>query len=224
MNVLVLAPHADDEILGCAGAIRRHVICGDHVIVAVLTNAAKGAPQMFSEESIAGIRSEARAAHALLGITTAVFDDFPAPRLDQFPVYQIADRIAQLIAEHAADTLYIPFRADLHVDHRVVFDAALVASRPVPGQRIRRVYSYETLSETEWAAPAADNAFLPVRYVNIESHIEDKVAAMACYASQLKPFPHSRSLEAIRALAAVRGSQCGCRAAEAFWVIREIVD
>jgi LmbE family N-acetylglucosaminyl deacetylase len=224
LNVLILAPHADDEVLGCAGAVRRHVVGGDRVTVAVLTNAAVGAPDLYSQESIDHIRGEARKAHGLLGVAATIFEDFPAPRLDQFPLHRLADRVSQIISECAADTLYVPFYADVHVDHRVVFDAAVVASRPVPGQRVRRVYCYETLSETEWAAPTSGNAFLPVRYVNIEGHLEDKLAAMKCFASQVKPFPHPRSLEAIRALAELRGSQCGCRAAEAFWVVREIVD
>src|SRR5690606_20442211 len=111
-----------------------------------------------------------------------------------------------------------------HVDHGAVFHAALVATRPQPGQCVRHVYSYETLSETEWAGPAADRAFLPARYVNIEQQLADKLEAMNCFGSQLKPFPHPRSLKAIETLARYRGSQCGCAAAEAFWVVREVVD
>jgi LmbE family N-acetylglucosaminyl deacetylase len=224
LNVLILAPHADDEILGCGGVIRRHVEAGNRVTVAVLTNASKGAPDLFTEASIERVRDEARAANARLGVESLVFADFPAPCLDQFPAFRLAEAIARLIAEHGTQTLYVPFHSDLHVDHGCVFHAALVASRPMPGQSVRRVYCYETLSETEWAAPTPDKAFLPVRYVNIELQLVHKVAAMTCYASQLKPFPHPRSIEAISTLAALRGSQCGYRAAEAFWIVREIVD
>jgi len=220
----VLAPHADDEVLGCGGAIRHHVLAGDHVSVAIMTNAAKGAPDLFSEDDIRRVREEARAAHALLGVNATIFEDFPAPCLDQVPRHRIADRISQIIAQCETEILYVPFRADLHVDHRILFDAALVAARPFPSQKVRCVYSYETLSETEWAAPAAENAFLAVRYLNIEPHLEAKIAAMNCYASQLRDFPHPRSPDAIRNLAAMRGSQCGRKAAEAFWVIREVVD
>jgi len=224
LNVLILAPHADDEILGCGGVIRRHVQEGDAVTICVLTHGARGAPELFSDEGVQSLRAEARLAASRLGVNAIVFRDFPAPQLDQFPGYRLADGIGKLIAELKTHTLYIPFHADLHVDHGVVFTAALVAARPMPGHSVRRVYCYETLSETEWAAPLAANAFLPVRYVNIEAQLADKLDAMACYASQLREFPHPRSLEAIRTLAAMRGSQCGCRAAEAFGVIREVVD
>jgi N-acetylglucosamine malate deacetylase 1 len=224
LNVLILAPHADDEILGCGGVIRRHVIANDHVTVVVLTNASKGAPDLFTPESIEAIRAEARAANSCLGVQSLIFADFPAPCLDQFPAFRLAEAIRALLVEARADTIYIPFHADLHVDHGRVHHAALVAARPTPGQTVRRIYCYETLSETEWAAPCANNAFLPVRYVDIEGQLDAKLAAMNAYASQLRPFPHPRSSEAIRALAMLRGSQCGRRAAEAFWVVREIVD
>jgi LmbE family N-acetylglucosaminyl deacetylase len=222
--VLVLAPHADDEVLGCGGVIRRHVQDGDAVTVCVLTHAARGAPELFADDVIERIRAEARAAAKRLGVAQIVFRDFPAPQLDQFPSYRLAEAIAQLIAEYSTHTLYVPFHADLHADHGAVFKAALVAARPIPDRTVKRVYCYETLSETEWGAPLAANAFLPVRYVNIEAQLADKLAAMSCYASQLREFPHPRSLEAIGTLAALRGSQCGCRAAEAFGVIREVVD
>jgi LmbE family N-acetylglucosaminyl deacetylase len=224
LNVLVLAPHADDEVLGCGGVIRRHVLEGDVVTIAVMTNAARGAPELFGEAVIDVIRAEARRAAARLGVRDIVFRDFPGPQLDQFPTYRLANAISELIGEYCTNTLYIPFQGDLHTDHGAVFKAALVAARPMPGASVRRVYCYETLSETEWAAPFASNAFLPVRYVNIEQQLRDKLDAMGCYASQLRPFPHPRSLEAMQTLAKLRGSQCGCAAAETFGVIREIVD
>jgi N-acetylglucosamine malate deacetylase 1 len=224
LNILILAPHPDDEILGCGGVIRRHVQQGDQVTICVLTNAARGAPEAFHESAVECVRAEAKSAASRLGVDDLVFCDYPAPQLDQFPSYRLADGIRRLIADHATQTLYVPFQADLHVDHGAVFTAALVAARPMPGQTVRHVYCYETLSETEWAAPFASNAFLPMRYVNIEAQLADKLDAMACYSSQLREFPHPRSLEALRTLAAMRGSQCGCRAAEAFAVIREVVD
>lgn len=223
MNVLVLAPHADDEVLGCGGAIRRHVLQGDKVVVVVLTNASIGAAELFSPAAVASIREEARAAHAVLGVTTTVFDELPAPQLDQFATYKLADCILGHVNAFRPDTVYVPHRGDLHVDHQATYRAALVALRPQPGQGVHRVYAYETLSETEWSGPSADTAFLPMRYVNIESTLPEKISAMKRFASQLRPFPHPRSIEAIQALAAFRGSQSGLRAAEAFSVVRETI-
>ena len=221
-KILVLAPHADDETLGCGGAMARHVAEGDTVYVAVLTNASVGAPELFSAAQIAVVREEARIAHAALGITKTYFEEFPAPRLDSEPSYPIAMAISRLIRETGAEVLYIPFRGDLHNDHRVIFTAALVAARPVPGQTVRTILAYETLSETEWAAPFGDDAFIPTVFVDISATLEQKLAALACFKSQMKPFPNSRSLDAVTALARLRGATVNVLAAEAFHLIRDI--
>lgn len=221
-SILVLAPHPDDEVLGAGGAIARHVAEGDTVHVVVLTNASVGAPELFSAEQVASIRDEARQAHALLGVRQTWFENFAAPRLDAEPSYPIAIAISRLIRECGAQTLYIPFRGDLHNDHRVIFTAALVAARPVPGQRVRTILAYETLSETEWAAPFGDDTFIPTVFTDISAHLDRKLAALACFKSQMRPFPNSRSLEAITALARLRGATVGAMAAEAFHLIRDI--
>lgn len=221
-KVLVLAPHADDETLGCGGTMARHIAEGDAVYVAVLTNASVGAPELFSAEQIQVVRDEARIAHELLGVTKTYFEDFPAPRLDAEPGYPISIAISRLIRETGAEVLYIPFRGDLHNDHRVIFTAALVAARPVAGQTVRTILAYETLSETEWAAPFGDDTFIPTVFVDIGATLDRKLAALACFKSQMRPFPNSRSLEAITALARLRGATVGAMAAEAFHLIRDI--
>ena len=222
MNVLVLAPHADDEVLGCGGVISRHAQAGDRVYVAVLTNASVGAPELFSTADIDVIRTEAREAHARLGIAESVFEDLPAPQLDQFPTYQLADRIAGLLARFSPTTLYVPFRGDVHRDHGAVFNAAMVAARPQPAQVVQRVLAYETPSETEWAAAAADTQFSPNYFVSIEEHLQAKLDAFSCFRSQVKSFPHPRSLRALEALARWRGATVGVSAAEAFWLVRAL--
>ena len=200
----------------------RHVAEGDTVYVAVLTNASVGAPELFSAAQIAVVREEARVAHAALGVAKTYFEEFPAPRLDSEPSYPIAMAISRLIRETGAEVLYIPFRGDLHNDHRVIFTAALVAARPVPGQTVRTILAYETLSETEWAAPFGDDAFIPTVFVDISATLEQKLAALACFKSQMKPFPNSRSLDAVTALARFRGATVNVLAAEAFHLIRDI--
>src|SRR5260370_35516810 len=171
MTGLVLAPHADDEVLGCGGAISRHVHRGDRVCVAVLTDASIGAPELFSSTDIELVRTEARAAHERLGVAESVFEDLPAPRLDQYPMYQLADRISGLLCTFSPHTLYIPFRGDLHRDHGAVFHAAMVAARPQPGQAVQRVLAYDTPSETEWAPPAPATQFGPNHFVCIEQSL-----------------------------------------------------
>jgi N-acetylglucosamine malate deacetylase 1 len=222
MSVLVLAPHADDEVLGCGGVIRRHVSRGDRVTVVILTNAAVGAPELFASDTIREVREEAREAHRLLGVAESVFLDLPAPRLDQYPMYQLANEVAKMIAHVGPHTVYVPFRGDLHCDHGAVFSAAMVATRPTPGQVVRRVLAYETPSETEWAAPAPDTQFSPNHFVNIEHELVAKLGALSRFRSQLREFPHPRSLQAVEALARWRGASVGVAAAEAFWLVRSI--
>lgn len=221
-SVLVLAPHADDEVLGVGASIPWHVAHGEAVDVLVLTNAHLGAPELIPEAIIPQVRAEAKKAHALLGVRDTYFENLLAPRLDTEPCYQIANTIKEYIDRIRPTTLYIPFRGDLHVDHSAIFTAALVAARPMAGQPVRRVLAYETLSETEWGAPLAGDIFVPTLFRDVSEHLQAKVDAMSCFESQLNPFPHPRSAEAIKALAATRGSSVGCHAAEAFQVIRDL--
>ncbi|MGA4604080.1 PIG-L deacetylase family protein [Pseudoalteromonas maricaloris] len=224
-NVLVVAPHADDEILGCGGVIAKYVEAGNKVFIAVMTNASVGAPELFSRESIDNIRSEAKRSHELLGVTETVYYDFPAPQLEQYPQYKIASALNKLIRDKQIDTLFIPHKGDLHLDHGVIYNACLVAARPVPGQCVKHIYAYETLSETEWGHPTAEAVFVPRKYISLsEKHFTQKLAAMECFASQLKDFPNTRSLDAIRCLAALRGATVGVEYAEAFDIIRSIDD
>ena len=224
-KVLVVAPHADDEILGCGGVIAKYLDAGNQVFVAVMTNAAVGAPELFDAESIKVIRAEAKQSHELLGVTETVYFDFPAPQLEQYPQYKIASALNQLIREKQVDTLFIPHKGDLHLDHGVIYNACLVAARPVPGQCVKHIYAYETLSETEWGHPTPEAVFIPRKYIELnKQQFEQKLAAMSCFASQLKDFPNTRSLEAIRNLAALRGATVGVNYAEAFDIIRSIDD
>lgn len=224
MNVLVIAPHADDETLGCGATIAGHVDRGDHVRVVILTNASIGAPELFSTSAIELVREESRRAMTVLGCDGPTFLDLPAPQLDQYPQFALAHEISQIIAEWQPETVYLPFEGDLHVDHTAIAQATLVATRPQPGQVVRNLYAYETLSETEWGSLIRSRAFAPTHFVAVDGQLERKLAALECYASQIKEFPHSRSLEAVRALATYRGACVGTAAAEAFMVVRQIRD
>ncbi|HEM49134.1 MAG TPA: PIG-L family deacetylase [Caldithrix sp.] len=218
-NILVVAPHPDDEVLGCGGTIKKLSSQDKHVFVLIMT---RGKEAMFSEESIVNVRKEALAAHKLLGVKETRFLDFQAPELDLISVSELAGAISQLITEMQSDTVYLPHFGDLHHDHKAVFNAGLVAARPRKDSKVKRIYSYETLSETEWASPIESNSFIPTRFVNITEVFSVKIDAMKCYKSQLKDFPESRSLKTIESLANFRGSTVGYSFAEAFMTIRVI--
>jgi LmbE family N-acetylglucosaminyl deacetylase len=221
MNVLIVAAHPDDEVLGCGGVTVRHVERGDRVYVVVVT---RGFPEIFSPEIDEEDRLHAREAHEILGGAGIFFLDFPAPRLDTVPGHELADALREVIFSVNADVVYTPFGGDLHTDHKATYLATLVASRPVNHCPVRRLLCYETLSETDWASPLDDSAFKPTVFVDISDVLERKLQALACFRNELKQPPHPRSLRAIEALARVRGSTAGLMAAEAFMLVREIID
>ena len=220
MRIAVIAPHPDDEVLGCGGVMARHAAAGDEVIVIVAT---RGAPDLYSDESVERTRAEALQAHAILGVRETRFLDFPAPRLDVTPGHLIADALAKQFAELKPHRVYLPHHGDLHSDHGRIYHASLVAARPLASCPVKQLLCYETLSETEWAPPIDGAAFVPTVFVDIAAHLSKKLEAMRCFASQLKPAPNPRSLEAIEALARYRGSTVSVHAAEAFVLVRDVV-
>lgn len=220
MNVLVVATHADDEVLGCGGVMARHVDQGDTVHVAVVT---RGDPAIFPPDYVETIFSELHAAHQILGGSGVHLLNFPSPRLDTIPGYELADALRKLIFDLQAHLVYAPFQGDLHGDHQAVYQAALVATRPINGCPVRRVLCYETLSETDWASPFGNHTFTPNVFIDITSYLGRKLEAMQCYQTQLKPAPHSRSLQSLEALARLRGGTVSLEATEAFMLVREIM-
>ncbi|WP_435418762.1 PIG-L deacetylase family protein [Parerythrobacter aurantius] len=219
-TVLVIAPHPDDEVLGCGGTIARLADNGHEVHVVVVT---KGYEPAFPSSLVQEVRNELLEAHRVLGVTRCHFLDLPAAALDTLPGSQINAAIGGLVRELAPDTVFIPFVGDVHRDHQLVFTAALVASRPRALNAPRRVLAYETLSETNWAAPGITEVFVPNVYVDIGTTIDRKIEAFAAFKSQVKQFPDERSLQTIRALATVRGSTVYRQAAEAFVLIRDVI-
>lgn len=217
--VLVIAPHPDDEVLGCGGSMARHVAQGDQVYVLVVS---RGAPSLFADAVIEETRAELVQAHKIIGVTSVEFLDFPAPQLDTISMHIIADAISKVIRRLTPNILYIPHRGDIHSDHKIVCDAALVAARPVNQCSVKKILCYETLSETEWGYPIGSDVFSPTVFINISNFLEKKLQAMSCFKTQLKPAPNSRSLLAVETLARHRGHTIGYTAAEAFVLIREI--
>lgn len=218
--VLVIAPHPDDEVLGCGGTMARLNGEGLEIHVAVVT---RGRPPAFSEEMTAQIRAEARAAHAHLGVSKTHWLDFPAARLAETPHAALNAALNDLVREVRPSTLLIPFVGDMHMDHQLIFMSAMVASRPHQSDYPRRILSYETVSETNWNAPYLTAAFTPNVFVDIEQTLERKLEAFAKFGSQLRAFPHERSPETLRALALVRGTSMHLKAAEAFVLVRDVL-
>lgn len=219
-NILIVAPHADDEILGCGGVIYRKIKEGNNVSILIVT---RGTPKLYSEERVLNVRKEAKESHKILGVNKTLFLDFHAPELDVTSSAEIARAISEVIISNKIDEMYIPHRGDIHSDHTVVANACFVAARPVNNCTVKAIYAYETLSETEWAPPFGDDAFIPTHFVDITDYFDFKLKAMECFKSQIKKFPNPRSLECIEALSKFRGATVGVNRAEAFMVIRTII-
>lgn len=219
-NVLIVAPHPDDEVLGVGGTLLRHLAEGDAVHVVICT---KGEHERFGAEQVERVQEEARRVHAFLGVTSSHFLDLPAARLDTIPGSDINDALGKVFARIKPNIVYAPHPGDVHRDHQLVFQAVMVCARPGGGEAPRRIQTYETVSETDWYAAPMTPAFVPNVYVDISSFIDRKLEACAMYESQLRPAPHQRSLEALRALSITRGHAMGMRHAEAFTLIRQIM-
>ncbi len=222
-RVLVIAPHADDEVLGCGATIAKYSEDGNEVWVVIATNANKGDSNLFSKGDVECVRREALLAHDILGVKKTIFFDFPAPRLDAYPNYKISIELSKVFSEFRPDTIYLPHPGDLHLDHKSVYQAALVAARPQEGCSVRNIFCYETLSETEWSPIQGDTSFKPNYFINVSSVFDKKIEAMNCFVSQLKKFPNPRSILALTYLAGYRGSTIGVERAEAYEVERKIL-
>ena len=218
MRVLIIAAHPDDEVIGCGGTIAKHTRMGSEVSLCIVT---KGYTPDWSEEYLKRIEREIRKVGEVLRIGKTYRLGFPTVRLDTIPQKELNDSIFKVVNEVRPEVVYIPHKGDLNRDHRLVFDASLVATRPT-NNLIRRILSYETLSVTEWGR--AIEPFVPSVYVDISETIDKKIEAMTMYEGELKAYPHPRSLEIIEALAKKRGSEAGVRFAEAFMLVRELIE
>lgn len=213
-QILVVAPHGLDELLGCAGVVARHVEAGDRVAVVVLAGDGSGADGPR--------RDNGRRAAALLGTAEPRFAGFPENRTDTLGSGELIGWLERQLGELKPELLYVPHAGNLNIDHQRTHLAAITAARPVPGQSVRTILAYETPSSTDWAVPSGTAPFMPVHFVDIAAAWPKKRAALELYASDLRPPPHARSLEAIEALAVHRGHGVGLAKAEAFMVLRDV--
>lgn len=216
-RILIVAPHPDDETLGVGGSAAKWVAQGHDVRVLIVSG---HLPPLYPPESFETTIREAKAAFAILGLPEPTLLRVPATFVAKEPTHVLNGRIVEVFRGFAPHVVLTCF-PDRHVDHRVVFDSVLVATRPVGfGTSIELVAAYETLSETHWNAPFAEPNFMPNWVVDVSDVIERKLDALRCYASQISAFPAPRSVQAVEALAKFRGTQAGFGFGEAFQIIR----
>ncbi len=219
MNVLVIAPHRDDEVIGVGGTIAKHSYLGDSVFVCILTH---GVEPVCTPLLDAKIKNECIEADKLLGVKETLFLNFPAAMLETVSRYELNDALIKVVQRIKPDVAYIPHCGDMHLDHKIVADAAMVALRPKYQHIVKKIYAYETLSETGWDVPNTANEFMPMSYNDINGYLDLKIDAIKRFTTQIADYPNPRSAEAIRALAIYRGASMNMQAAEAFILLREI--
>jgi len=217
-RILVVAPHPDDETIGCGGTLLRHKARGHEIAWVLVTGIceAHGWPPGTVQRRDAEIEK----VRQLYGFDVTYRLGFPTTRLDTLPIGDIVAAMSTAFAEFKPEEVLVPHRSDAHTDHKIVFDAAAACTKWFRYPTVRRVLAYETLSETDMAL-GLSGCFKANSFANITDFLERKLEIMQVYESEVGMFPFPRSLEALRALAALRGAGAGYAAAEAFELLRE---
>ena len=219
MNVLIVAAHPDDELLGVGGTALGHAQRGDCVQAAVLC---EGASVRYGAEWSAEVARQANRAAKILQLRPPVLGNLPEQRLETLPLIEIIRQVEELIETNRPEIVYTHFAGDMNRDHRIISEAVLVAARPCSAPSVREVLMFETPSSTEWGAAALLPGFQPSLFVDITAQLDAKVKAFECYTREVCEAPHPRSPQGLRARAAYWGSTICRPAAEAFVVARQI--
>ncbi len=215
----MVGAHPDDEILGAGGTLARHVREGDEVHALVV---ADGAASRYPREMMAALGKDAQRAAEAIGFASIKLAALPDQRLDTVPLIELTQLLESLLGEIGPHVVYTHFPSDVNSDHGIVARATWTACRPYSQPRLRRFAVFETPSSTEWAWPVGDASLAPNHFVDIAATLDTKIAAMECYESELRDYPHPRSSRALRERAAYWGSLVGRAAAEPFRILREV--
>ena len=219
-KIIVVAAHPDDEVLGVGGTIQKHIREGHSVNIIYVTD---GFYDDADDDKVLSKRKNATDAMNMLGVKNIFFLGFKGLRLDTYEKRLLNAELTNKFIEIKPKIVYTHHWGDINFDHQVVFDMTMVACRPHRGMKIEAIYTYETLSSTEWAALNRDSSFLPnVFEILDEETVNLKAAAMEQYVTEIFDYPHPRSLEGIKILAQQRGLMISEKYAEAFYLVRSI--
>ena len=214
MHILVIAPHPDDEVIGAGGTIARHVAADDEVSLCVVT---QGYSPPWPKDVVEKARQQVEAARMVLGIKQVFFLGFPTVKLNTVPNCELTTALQKVVADVRPEVVYTSSASDVNQDHRIVFEATLVACRPLPGSTVRRLLCYEV----GYTSRCGRSPFAPNVFVDIEDFLWKKLEAMKCYETELREPPHPRSLAGLELITKERGLSVGLKAAECFELVRE---
>lgn len=216
-TVLVVAAHTDNEALGCAGTIAKHMAAGDVVHLLFMTDGV-GSRKFNANEADKRLTAAQKAAE-ILGVNSFTNLNFPDNRMDSVPLLDVVKEVESKIDEIQPEVIYTHHISDLNVDHQVTHKAVMTACRPQPGFCVKEIYAFEVLSSTEWQTPSLV-PFTPDVFVDITDLIDLKKQVLEAYSEEMRQPPHSRSIENAIRLNALRGNAGGYGYSEAFQLLR----
>lgn len=221
-KILIVAAHPDDEVLGCFGTVSKLIKEGNEAYTLILgegkTSRVSDRNEIKNEE-FKNLENEALKANQSIGIKELFREKFPDNRFDSVPLLNIVKSVERVKNKLKPDIIFTHFYNDLNIDHQITYKAVLTATRPMPNESVKEIYSFEILSSTEWNFPTL---FSPDVFIDISQTLEHKIDAMKFYNSELCNFPHPRSIEGIELIAKIQGLKVGLKNAEAFKLVRAI--
>jgi N-acetylglucosamine malate deacetylase 1 len=225
-RVLVVAAHPDDEVLGCGGTIAKHVESLDEVYVLIMAEGLTSRYQKrevdLRKEDLLKLHAASEKAADILGVKEVMFLNFLDNRMDQIDLLDIVKEVEKIIEKCKPDIVYTHHVGDVNIDHVMTHKAVITACRPLPGQNIKTLLFFETLSSTEWQPVNSATYFSPNWFIDISDVFDKKMKALACYESEMREWPHSRSFEGVKALAQYRGCTVGVNMSEGFMLGRNL--
>ena len=221
MKVLVIAAHPDDEVLGVGGTIAKLSSEGNEVYVHIVTD---GSSTQYAgdETKLKEKQNEALKANEILGVKKVYFGNLPDMKLDIIPHIEINKELERVISEVKPEMIFTHHGGDVNKDHKLIFEATLVAARPVKGSIIKELYTYETASSTEWGDTSSKDYFIPNTFYDISNFIDIKCKALEEYKTEIRDYPHPRSIQAIKNYANFKGNKVGYDFGEAFRLVRKL--
>lgn len=219
-KALVVAVHPDDETLGCGGTLLKHKKQGDKIYWIIVTSLREDNVQ--GEKRTLKRKKEIEKVAEKYGFEGIFELGFPTMELDQFSINEIINKISGIFKSIEPEIIYLPYKGDVHSDHRITFDAAYSCTKNFRYPFIKKVLMMETLSETEFAPSLIDSFFIPNYFVDISETMDEKLKIMGIYKGEVEKHPFPRSLKNIKALANYRGAQAGCKYAESFMLLKEV--
>ena len=219
-KVMVVAPHPDDETLGCGGTILKHRDSGDRVYWLIMTSIST--EEGYEASLVKARQKEVAAIQKAYGFNGSFSLDVPTTKLDTIPQGELVRRISGIMDRIKPEYVYLPYRNDIHSDHQVTFAVVQSAIKTFRVPTIKKVLMYEVVSETEFSPSLEGATFIPNSFSDITAFINKKIKIMKIYKSELGSHPFPRSTKNIKALATFRGASSGMIYAEAFMVIKEV--